>query len=458
MDKIPLIFFLLILICFVVVYLFIFVQEKPGRGWLIYPIILSLLPIYFNLVASGSKGPGTKHNYIIAFVPIVVLAIATFQIWLMKRFILFRNGRLEKGPVLLQLLIFLVASFLSLINANDIPAGLVMIAAWGFIIFLYIALYNTIEDKNILKQFTYLYIGVTVCLAIAGMLSFEGEGHGFGANAFHSESESFLEKNHLAFILEESFFSAFLISISRSFSKKIRIYSFGCFLVLLAGIIFSLSRGGWIGCVGGFVVLPFFLKTRGGVKVKIAVVLLFVAVMSFLAFSNVDLLHSRLMSLDDDQNFPRRIPMLMAGIKAFLDHPFIGVGIRNFIEYHFFEYVPSADLLYFNRPMGVNNLYIRILAETGSLGFLALVWIFGVILKEVAASLRAAPQESQDHVFLAGFLAGFVANLIHFNFLDLIYPIPWVFFFFGITMTKFYRVKSKEVPQNLIKEGAYVRF
>jgi len=406
--------------------------RRPGQGWLGYAIVLALLPLYFNLIPDSESGE--RHDYILAFVPVMGVATATFLIWAAKTITL-KSGGVRKGPLFIPLFSFLVACLLSLISAANISAGLVMAGAWAFTIFLYLAVYNTIEDRETIKRIVLWYIGATACLAVVGMIK-AGTGAATGANAFASDTGSFLEKNHLAFIMEESLFLSFLVGYSRSFTRNIRIYSLGCFVILLAGMVFSLSRGGWIGCAGGLIVMMVTIRGMRNFRGKVILGVALVVTVALFAATDIEFVNNRFMSMESEQNFPRRIPMLMAGVGAFWDHPITGVGIRNFQE-HFWEYVPWTDARYFDRSMGVNNLYIRILAETGLVGFVAMAWIFWVITKEVLSKMRAVPEHSQDRILLVGFLAGFVANLIHFNFLDLIYPIPWIFFFFGIAITKF---------------------
>lgn len=454
MEKVFFILVFLIFFCIFALFYLVYVQKSPARGWLFYPIVLALLPLYFRLIGSDT-GSGQKHNYLIAFAPIVLLTIVNFLVWCGKK-IVKNNMKFQKGPLFYPLLGYLAAITLSLFNAKDVPAGLVMVASWGFIIFLYIVIYNNIDNKKVVNQFVYLFIGATVILAIIGMANFGSDVRGLKANAFAGENENFLEKNHMAFILEEALFFALLIAISKSFPRKMRAFCFLAFLLLTGGIIFSLSRGAWVATMGAFAVLVFFLKTKGSVKAKIFLILALLAGMAIITFSMVDPLQTRLMSLGDEDNYPRRIPMLMAGINAFLDYPIIGVGIRNFVQHHFFAYVSWTDLAYFNRAMGINNLYIRMLAEAGLLGFLALMWIFWTIFREVSLRVRALPKDSPEQILLAGFLAGFVANLIHFNFLDLIYPLPWVFFFFGLAMTRFHPIMVK-APPKVIRKVAYAR-
>ncbi len=425
-----------LLLCACAVFYTSVTLQRPGRGWLFYPVILALLPLYFQVIPMNS-GAGERHDYTVAFLPILVLGIAIFFTWLLKGTTL-RRIRVRRGPLLIPLGALLSACIISLINGRDILFEGVVIAAWGFIILLYLTAFNTLDDKQTLKQLIYMYIWSTACLAIVGVLKL-ASGAAVAANAFQEGSGGFLEKNHLAFIIEEGLFVALLISLSRSFSAKIRLCCLVSFVVLLLGMIFSLSRGGWISCAGGFVIVLMFAGIRGGkFKAKLILGVICVAAISVLAFSDIPMVHSRFVSLDNEADYPRRIPMLEMGLYEFADHPIIGVGIRN-SEKYFWDYVPTEGERFFSRNMGVNNLYIRMLAETGVLGFLALLWVFWVIVREVVSTIRSLPHGSQERILLVGFSAGFVANLIHFGFLDLIYPIPWLYFFFGITMAKLFR-------------------
>jgi O-antigen ligase len=453
MDSIALAIVVLI-VCAGAVFYASITLRRPGRGWLLYPVVLALLPVYFQVIPMDS-GTGGRHDYTVAFLPIVVLGVAILFTWLLKRTTL-RSLRMRRGPLLIPLGALLSACIISLINGRDILFEGVVIAAWAFIILLYLTVFNTLDDKQTLKQLIYMYIVAIACLAIVGILKL-ASGAAVAANAFQEGSGGFLEKNHLAFIIEEGLFIPLLISMSRSFSTKIRLCCLACFAVLLLGIIFSLSRGGWISCAAGFVIVAMLGGTKKGhFKAKLVFGVIFVVAISALAFSDIPIVHARLVSLDNEADYPRRIPMLEMGLYEFAAHPIIGVGIRN-AEKYFWDYVPTEGEHVFNTEMGINDLYIRMLAETGVLGFLALMWIFWVIVKEVISAMRSLPPGSQERILLVGFLAGFVANLIHFSFLDLIYPIPWLYFFFGVTMVKLFRPVSLDRRQvHQAMAGRYV--
>ena len=77
-----------------------------------------------------------------------------------------------------------------------------------------------------------------------------------------------------------------------------------------------------------------------------------------------------------------RYIMVMAGINMFLSAPFTGVGMNNFTTYSR-DYVPEGSIdklkieeIYFDS----HNVYIKILAESGVIGFggfvLMLCWAF----------------------------------------------------------------------------------
>ncbi|MEZ4572435.1 MAG: O-antigen ligase family protein [Thermomicrobiales bacterium] len=80
----------------------------------------------------------------------------------------------------------------------------------------------------------------------------------------------------------------------------------------------------------------------------------------------------------EDPAVSGRLSEMLAGLEMLIDHPFLGVGVGNYQE-HYQDYA---------RPLGIDrrtdrsahSLPIEVLAETGLVGFGALVVMFGTVL------------------------------------------------------------------------------
>jgi len=91
---------------------------------------------------------------------------------------------------------------------------------------------------------------------------------------------------------------------------------------------------------------------------------------------------STVRELDKDASFLNRLAMVANTLKMFKDHPMLGVGKGNFkIMYPLYTASAIKDLDFSPevQPREAHNDYIQLLAETGILGFLPLLWIFFLI-------------------------------------------------------------------------------
>jgi O-antigen ligase len=124
--------------------------------------------------------------------------------------------------------------------------------------------------------------------------------------------------------------------------------------------------------------------------------------------------------------------------KMFTDFPLLGVGIGNWV-FHYpgimstFEspYVFRTSQVWeggFSRSLGINNLYLRMLCETGIAGFAVFVLFVARLLKTAAAGARAR-QRLSEFGFVLTMAA--VALLVHFNSMSALDKRYW-FFLFGM--------------------------
>ncbi|MBZ0279594.1 MAG: O-antigen ligase family protein [Anaerolineae bacterium] len=159
--------------------------------------------------------------------------------------------------------------------------------------------------------------------------------------------------------------------------------------IMLIGIVFSWSRGAWLGLGGalGVVVIAIPRKTSHGLLLFLAGLTFFVTLwfMGLIPTSIVERLSTstqEFFAFEDvrgvditPENFAvvERLAHWQAALNMTTHNPWFGVGLGNYEAAY-----PSYQLLNWNEPLGhAHNYYLNILAETGIIGLLGYgkVWI-----------------------------------------------------------------------------------
>jgi O-antigen ligase len=410
------------------IFLIIGLISKPERGWILYVILLSLLPFLWYAASPLLQRTGHFLPYARAFLPIVVLTILIFVIWLCNQIAMRKEISFQKGPLFYPFLVFIAANLLSLINAEDVQSGLIIILAWAFVFLLYLTIYNTMDKFSHIETFANFFITACTVLSIYGLYLWLSGVPGKGANPF--AIVGMLESNHFAFIAAEAMFLSMLLSVFSHQKLSSRIFYPITFLLLFLTLIFTFSRGVWVSCAMVFLWLACVKSVISGRERNLglagyAFISLFIGFLIFYIHPDV---HARFLTIfKGSEASLSRYEMDKAAWYAFLEHPFLGVGVNNFV---LSKHVLGREMA------GTANLYSRMLAETGIIGFVAFILVMIRIYRVLSQGVRTAVPRSKEQLIQLGFLAGFLANAIDFLFFGLIYPLPWIFFSIGIASTK----------------------
>ncbi|MEK4383944.1 O-antigen ligase family protein [Aeribacillus sp. FSL K6-2848] len=211
-----------------------------------------------------------------------------------------------------------------------------------------------------------------------------------------------LNKNVYGFILDLIIPLGFVLL---QYKKNLKIFLF--LLLSIITLLFNDSRGSLLAVVIS-IFLYLILYKRNIIKIfRYALVGLFISVISF--FVLPDTIITRLTDIDDKNDFNTitRIDMWEASRDLFVNHPYIGIGLRNFNYYYNSFY---NDFPYFN-PFHPHNTYLYILSGTGIIG--SLVFLIGVVV--FGFIIIRCRKKSSDYLgaFVTGVLVSLVALLIH---------------------------------------------
>jgi O-antigen ligase len=167
----------------------------------------------------------------------------------------------------------------------------------------------------------------------------------------------------------------------------------GCVLPLWAVMARGRSFLVLFGLLAGFLVLCAFMQSRTAAIVSAAVALSFAGgylvgrlrVLIWAAAAGVVILV--LVVASNAASMHARLQLWAAAWSMFLDHPWTGVGIHNFVL-AYRPYLPAAALVDSRITPWPHNLPLEIAAECGLIGLFALLFLAGSLVRQGAALWR----------------------------------------------------------------------
>ncbi len=181
--------------------------------------------------------------------------------------------------------------------------------------------------------------------------------------------------------------------------------------MFLAGVL-SLSRGGTIGLLIGFLVLFGFVRAGGERRARVVRIFVFVLLvgLGLLLYRGVEGIVDRFEQLsEEDSSWEGRRELRQAGARMFRDFPLLGAGGGAF-QYVFPAYQPER---YGDRAARyLHNDWLQVACETGILGAAVVCAGIGVFLFGLLRSIRGR-QAPYGRLIFAGAFGGVVAMLVH---------------------------------------------
>jgi O-antigen ligase len=197
------------------------------------------------------------------------------------------------------------------------------------------------------------------------------------------------------------------LTMDKSCSPPRRGFSLLVFLSSIGGLGASLTRGAWLGFIGGLVTLSLALSR----KVKL-IMLVLAVILAVAGVSLSSTLHQRFASITDPQNHSNhtRVIVWQATWEMFKDHPWLGVGLHRNRDYllEYYKVIGHEEETFISHS---HSDYLEQLAGTGVFGFLAFITFSLWFLREAYRLWRRSPAKS----FEASLGLGALAALIFFH-------------------------------------------
>ena len=321
-----------------------------------------------------------------------------------------------KTPLDLPLLILLILVILSSVFSQHRPSSLwAVVMLINYIVIYYLVIY-TVRTRARFKYLVCLIIGVAAFLAVFGLFK------KFGFNPFpfwdygdlkyrpDYFTSTYGNYNHLAGYMEMALpltLGLFLLDYRRG--KLLTL----CYvtLLLLAALILSLSRGGWIGSLIGLTFMAMVLLTNRYFTAKRLIAALaggFVAAVIIVLASTPVV--ERINTLDQKTeipNFKARVSVWGGAIEMIKDYPFWGGGPGTFATV-FTQYQPPGFL---QRYFKAHNDYLHFIAEVGLPLITIMIWMIVALYWK---GLRKMQNPSRlVRGITIGALSGITAILVH---------------------------------------------
>ena len=339
-------------------------------------------------------------------------------------------------PVLWPVLTFLVVEAAGIASAANQPRAVAVFGFTAFTLAVGVLVPQLVRTERH-AQVVVTALGLTTLLVSAfGLFQFLGDLAGLPTSV--TGLRDLYTKAILGFprvqstALEPLYFANFLIlplSLTAAITlAKVRLGWFvGLPVLALGGVVFVLTvaRGGYAGLAVALVIIlaahwkqvlhPGRLLGLGALVVIVGVLA------SQLLSSGTNGLSARLFTdhvrnLFTGASYEERVQTFDVALRAVRERPWLGVGPG--------QYGPYASINPSHEPKDgwkiVNNLPLELLAETGIIGFGAILVAWGMLIVRSVRAIRRAPTPL-TRALIVGALAAFIGTLVQYQTFSIIY-------------------------------------
>jgi putative inorganic carbon (HCO3(-)) transporter len=343
-----------------------------------------------------------------------------------------KRSNLWKLPVVKAGAFFALACLFSLPFSQNLANSLSeLIELFSFMVLFLLIVDSVHSEKDIKKVVNCLLLSAIIPLAV-GLIQILNNIHiSMAVEPSHRIYSTLTHPNAYAFYLViVSVLTISLLMGERDLTKKTKYFILMGFLLI--SLTYTFTRGAWLGLVFAIFILGLLRHRR---------LLIFLPlVIGFLIFY-LPFIVERFQSLfnPDLQQYSSvawRIRIWTSSIPYFLAHPIFGNGFGSFIlvGYQIDNWFAAA-----------HNDYLRILVETGVVGFLGFIWIL-LSLGGIGVKAFKNSANSYHRNITAGFTALLGAYMLM-SFSDNLFNnggIQWYFWAYAGVVTAIYRIDSQE--------------
>lgn len=414
----------IILALVAIVLIFTKIIKNPFWGML---LLIFFLP--FERIPTIDVGLVTlKINQLVAGLTLIA--------WVLS--LMFQKRKIEPNPLTWPIIFFLLACFLSILQAGDLTRAIEVFVFTVFVILVGVLVVNLVNSKDKLQQIITMLFTITLIICLFALYQFVGDMIGLspaltGLKVGYTKIV-FGFPRVMAFFNEPLYLADFLfiplgIGIALFFANiNIIKRSYLWFLIVLMLIVFILtvSRGAYLGLVAMALVFLIFMIRKifawkhiiVGVMIILSVgagTLFFLSKAQPRAFEEF-IGHVTVQDFSSGESTQGRLQAYSKAIDIWKSHPVLGIGVGNYGPYT--KGFPDSKTV--TGWDVVNNEYLEIMAETGTVGIIAFALIIIVLFWRGIIAYFLSHDEFLK-VILVGLFAAFIAILVQYNFFSTLY-------------------------------------
>jgi O-antigen ligase len=287
------------------------------------------------------------------------------------------------------------AILISFIGTYDFQQSLEGLEDYLIVILLFYTVVNNVKDLETVKKM----FGFGVLSII--LSSLYGVFYQYLYQGISRIDSTFMALDFGALLLMYSIFVMTYLFFAEN-SLKFKYLSASALILLLVTLILNKSRGAWLGFAGGSF-MTFWLHK----KKLIPIFLIALIVIVLLAPAAIQ---DRIISITDIENNRSnlgRIALWKGALMMFKDNPVNGVGSNNFEKIYLKSYKQPNT----TASSHAHNTYLNFLAETGIIGFSALIYLFFSISKYLFLAYQKLEDEFSK-LFVLSVFSSFLGTFV----------------------------------------------
>jgi len=340
--------------------------------------------------------------------------------------------RIVKSGLNLPIIAFIIACSISLLSSIDIFSSFYSLISILLLAGLYFLVPNIVINREQMRKI------MVSLIFVAGLISIYGIGQYLGIDLLNLKvvgsgyiSGPFENRNVLASFL------VFAMPVSVGFlfekiSKKLKIMIGVVAILTLIALIFTRTRGAWLGFIGA---MAFFASTKlmseGGVRkiynslfTKKSIIITILLVICFGLLVRYDYrkpssFTKKFLSTVDlkDPATRHRFVMWHTGIDIVKEHPLLGTGIGSFKKIYpkyQSKYLRTKKYgMFEGLSMFAHNDYLEITADSGILGLGTFLWLIATLYWTAFKRFKQLSESKYSPNLLIIILTSLTAVLIH---------------------------------------------
>lgn len=369
---------------------------------------------------------------------VTVRASQVTALLVMISIVLYYLGRkkfpVPSNPIVWPLGIFIIVGLFGLLNAPQLERSVLVLGFQIFTCSIALLVPFVIRKKEHVQQLLpFLFISMLL-VTLFGLFQFAGDLVGLPPEI--TGLRELYTKEVLGFprvqstALEPLYFANYLLIplsvllalfLSRDRSIK-QVYIVGLLGLGIANLVLTVARGGYIAfalCVLllALAFLPKLFSWRNFFYAVTAGVLGIIILSQVVSYDQAyDQFVGHVGNLFEGASYSERVEMFEVAIRAWQEHPVVGIGSGSFGPYESFHPYITPD----HGWRIVNNEYLELLAENGTIGFTAMMALFlTVIIRSIKALLRTS--DGYLKTVHLGFLIAFIGILLQYNTFSILY-------------------------------------